>query len=287
MTNHIINSAEAAVIIPETNNTTVTNSEVPSVNTTVTVNGTDTTTAVRDTGTTVLLVAIPTAVGGLFLILGVIIAVIISCRILRRRKQKVKNNSLRSEHGNIQTEQTILNIALCPEHVNIHTQHVLKQMVMNNRPPYPENEFNNQQNILKHKARNVTPYPGNANIETQQNILKLKQQGLSNTVPCPEQDGNIVIQQNTSYGLSDDETAINPPVCAEVDVQPVYAVADSDSHACTSEGGEYYVNDSLPSCPNVKKGSSQKDCEIEVDKNGAYNAKITHSQSPIYDGIYY
>ena len=40
MTNHIINSAEAAVIIPDTNNTTVTNSEVPSVNMTVTVNGT-------------------------------------------------------------------------------------------------------------------------------------------------------------------------------------------------------------------------------------------------------
>ena len=261
------------------------------VNGTLGVNGTDTTPAVRDTGTTVLLVAIPTAVGGLCLILGVITAVIISYRILRKRKQKVKNDALRSEHGSIQTERTILNTALCPEHVNIHTQqHVLKQKVMNSRPPYPENEFNNQQNILKHKPRNVTP-PGNDNIQTQQDILKLKQQALSNTALCPEHGGNILIQQNICYELSDDETAIDPPVYDEVDVQPtsaVYAIADADNYACTSEGGGYYANDSLPSCQNVKKGSSQDDCEIEVDINGAYNAKITRSQSPIYDGgIYY
>ena len=255
---------------------------------------TDTTPTVRETGTTVLLVAIPTAVGGLFLILGVIIAVItciISCRILRKRKHKTAQCP---ENGNIKNEQTILNTVMCPEHVNIHTQqHVLKQREMKNRAPYPENEFYNQQNILKYKPRNVTPFPENDNIQTQQNLLKLKVQALSSTAPCREHD-NIVIQQNTCYELSDDETAIDPPVYDEVDVQPTspaYAVADADSHAGTSEGeeeDEYYVNDTLPSYSNVKKGSSQEDCKIEVEENGAYNATITHSQSPIYDdGIYY
>ena len=61
-------SAEAAVTLPDTNNTTVSDSLVPSVNTTVAVNGGDTTAPVRNTETTVLLVAIPTAVGGFFLI---------------------------------------------------------------------------------------------------------------------------------------------------------------------------------------------------------------------------
>ena len=86
----------------------------------------------------------------------------------------------------------------------------------------------------------------------------------------------------------------DPPVYDEVDVQPTlpaYAVANADSHAGTSEGeeeDEYYLNDSLPSYPNVKKGSSQEDCEIVVEENGAYNATITHSHSPICDdGIYY
>ena len=273
-------SAEAAVILPDTNNTTVSYSEVPSVNTTVTVNGTDTTTAVR--GTTVLLVAIPTAVGGLFLVVGVSIAVItciVSLRLLRKSKQKTAQCP---EHGNLQTE---LNTAPCHEHVNIHTQsNILKPKVMNNKAPHPENKVYNQQNILKH----------NDNIETQQNILKLKQQASSNTVSCPARDGNIPIQQNICYELSDDETVIDPPVYDEVDVQPtsaVYAVADADSHAGTSEGeeeDEYYVNDSLPSYPNVKKGSSQEDCRIVVEENSAYNATITHSLSPIYDdGIYY
>ena len=295
----------------------------------------DTTPTVRETGTTVLLVAIPTAVGGLFLILGVIIAVItciISCRILRKRKHKTAQYP---ENGNIKTEQIIFNTVMCPEHVNIHTQHVLKQREMKNRAPYPENEFYNQQNILKYKPRNVTPFPENDNIQTQQNLLKLKVQALSSTAPCHEHD-NIVIQQNTCYELSDDETTIDPPVYDEVDVQPTspaYAVADADSHAGTSEGEEedeyyvndslpsysnvkkgssqedckikveenagyagtskeeddYYVNDSLPSCPNVKKkGSPREHCEIVVEENGAYNAAITHSQSPIYDdGIYY
>ena len=239
----------------------------------MTVNGTDSTTAVRETGTTVLLVAIPTAVGGLFLILGVIIAVII-CIVSWRRKQKVKNN------------------ALCPEHVNIHAQqHALKQKVMNNKAPYPENEFNHQQNILKHKAGNVTQFPGNDNIQSQQNILKLKQQALSSTASCPEHDGNIPTPQNTCYELSDVETVIDPPVYDEVEAQPtspVYAVPDADNHAGTSEGEKCYVNDSLPSCPNVKQSSSQEDCEIAVKENCAYAAKITRSQSPIYDnGIYY
>ena len=255
---------------------------------------TDTTPTVREPGTTVLLVTIPTVVGGLFLILGVTIAVItciISCRILRKRKHKTAQSP---ENGNIKTEPTILNTMMCPEHVNIHTQqHILKQREMKKRAPYPENEFNNQQNKLKHKPRNVISYPGNDNIETQQNLLKLKVQALNNTALCPEHD-NIPIEQNTCYELSDDETAIGPPVYDEVDIQPtsaVYAIADADSHVGTSEGekeDEYYVNDSLPSCPNIKKGSSQEDCRIVVEENGAYNATVTHSQSPIYDdGIYY
>ena len=275
-------SAEAAVILPDTNNTTVSYSEIPSLNTTVTVNGTDTTTAVRDTGTTVLLVAIPTAVGGLFLVVGVSIAgitCIVSLRLLRKSKEKTAQCP---EHGNLQTE---LNTAPCHEHVNIHTRsNILKLKVMNNKAPYPENKASNQQNILKH----------NDNIETQQNILKLKHQASSNTVHFPEHDGNIPIEQNTCYELSDDETAIDPPVYDEVDVQPtsaVYAVADADSHAGTSEGEEeeeYYVNDSLPSCPNLKKNFPREHCEIVVEENGAYNATITHSLSPIYDdGIYY
>ena len=251
----------------------------------------DTTPTVREPETTVLLVTIPTAVGGLFLILGVTIAVItciISCRILRKRKHK---KAQCPENGNIKTEQTILNTTMCPEHVNIHTQqHILKEREMKKRAPYPENEFNIQPNKLKHKPRKVIPYPGNDNIETQQNLLKLKVQALNNTAPCPERD-NIVIQQNT---LSDDESAVDPPVYDEVDIQPTsaaYAIADADSHAGTSEGeeeDEYYVNDSLPSYPNVKQSSSQEDCEIQVEENGAYNATITHSQSPIYDDeIYY
>ena len=281
-------SAEAAITLPDTNNTTVSYSLVPSVNTTVAVNGSDTTAPVRDTGTTVLLVAIPTAVGGFFLILGVTIAVItciVSLRILRKRKQKTVQYP---EHGNIQTEQNILNTAPCYEHVNIHTQqHILKQKVMNNKALHPENEVYNQQNILKH-----TPHPQNDNIQTQLNILK--QQALSSTVPYPEHDGNIPTQQNTCYELSDDETAIDPPVYDEVDVQPtspVYAVADADSHAGTSAGeeeDEYYVNDSLPSHLKFKKSYYKGDCEIVVEENGAYNATITHSQSPVYDdGIYY
>ena len=281
-------SAEAAITLPDTNNTTVSYSLVPSVNTTVAVNGSDTTAPVRDTGTTVLLVAIPTAVGGFFLILGVTIAVItciVSLRILRKRKQKTVQYP---EHGNIQTEQNILNTAPCYEHVNIHTQqHILKQKVMNNKALHPENEVYNQQNILKH-----TPHPQNDNIQTQLNILK--QQTLSSTVPYPECDGNIPTQQNTCYELSDDETAIDPPLYDEVDVQPTspaYAVADADSRAVTSAGeeeDEYYVNDSLPSHPKFKKSYSKGDCEIVVEENGAYNATITHSQSPVYDdGIYY
>ena len=269
-------SAETAVILPDTNNTTASYSEVPSVNTTVTVNGTDTTTAVR--GTTVLLVAIPTAVGGLFLVLGVGIAVltcIVSLRLLRKSKEKTAHCP---EHGNLQSE---LNTSPCHEHVNIHNQsNILKPKVMNNKAQHPYN----QQNMLKH----------NDNIQTQQNILKLKQQGLNNTPLCPEHDGNIPIEQNICYELSDDETVIDPPVYDEVDVQPTsaaYAIADADSHAGTSEGEEeddYYVNDSLPSYPNVKQSSSQEDCEIEVEENNAYNATITHSQSPVYDdGIYY
>ena len=248
------------------------------------VNGTNTTPIVR--GTTVLLVAIPAAVGGFFLILGVTIAVItciVAWRILRKRKQKAAQCP---EHGNIQTEQNILNTAPCHEHVNIHPQ---QQKVMNNKAPYPEND---QQNILKHKARNITPCLEHDNIQTQLNILKLKQQALSSTVP--EHDGNIPTQQNTCYELSDEETAIDPPLYDEVDVQPtssVYAVADADSHAGTSEGeeeDEYYVNDSLPSHPKFKKSSSLGDCEIAVEENNAYNASITHSQTPIYDeGIYY
>ena len=151
---------------------------------------------------------------------------------------------------------------------------------MNNKAQHPYN----QQNILKHDD----------NIQTQQNILKLKQQGLNNTPLCPEHDGNIPIEQNTCYELSDDESAVDPPVYDEVDVQPtstMYAIADADSHAGTSEGEEeydYYINDSLPSCPNLKKNSPHKDCEIAVEENGAYNATITHSHSQIYDdGIYY
>ena len=80
-------SAEAAVTLSDTNNTTVSYSEVPSVNTSETVSGTDTTTAVRET--TVLLVAIPTAVGGLFLALGVTIAVI-TCIVSLRFKAALK-----------------------------------------------------------------------------------------------------------------------------------------------------------------------------------------------------
>ena len=136
----------------------------------------------------------------------------------------------------------------------------------------------------------VTPFPRNDNIQSQQNILRLKQQALSSTVPCPEHDGNIPTQQNTCYELSDDETVIDSPVYDEVEIQPtspVYAVVNADNHAGTSEGEKCYVNDSLPSCPNVKQSSSQEDCEIAVKENRAYAAKITHSQSPIYDdGIY-
>ena len=65
---------------------------------------------------------------------------------------------------------------------------------------------------------------------------------------------------------------------------------ENAGYAGTSkEEDDYYVNDSLPSCPNVKKkGSPREHCEIVVEENGAYNAAITHSQSPIYDdGIYY
>ena len=259
------------------------------------VNGGDTTAPVRNTETTVLLVAIPTAVGGFFLILGVTIAVItciVSLRILRKRKQKAAQYP---EHGNIQTEQNILNTAPCYEQVNIHTQqHILKQKVMNNKATHPENEVYNQRNILKHKAGNTAPCPEHDNIQTQLNILRLKQQALSSTVPCPGHDGNIPTQQNTCYELSGDETAIDPPLYDEVDVQPTsptYAVADADSHAGTSAGeeeDEYYVNDSLPSHPNIKKSSSLGDHEIVVEENNAYNATITHSQTPVYDdGIYY
>ena len=264
----------------------------------MTVNGTDSTTAVRETGTTVLLVAIPTAVGGFFLILGVIIAVImciVSRRILRKRKQKAKNN------------------AQCPEHGNIHTQQIiLKQKVMNNKQPYTEHKVYTQQNLVKQKPRNTTPCSEHEAIHTQQNVLKpkgrivapcpvhdnipiqlkLKQQAISSTVP--EHDGNIPTQQNACYELSDDETVIDPPLYDEVDVQPTssaYAVADADSHAGTSAGeeeDEYYVNDSLPSHPKFKKSSSLEDCEVAVEENNAYNATITHSQTPIYDeGIYY
>ena len=288
-------STEAAITLPDTNNTTVSYSLVPSVNTTVAVNGSDTTAPVRDTETTVLLVAIPTAVGGFFLILGVTIAVItciVSLRILRKRKQKAAQYP---EHGNIRTEQNILNTAPCHEHVNIHTQqHILKQKVMNNQAPHPENEVYSQQNILKHKAVNRPPCLEHDNIQTQLQILRLKQQALSSTVPYPEHDGNIPTQQNTCYELSDDETAIAPPLYDEVDVQPTspaYAVADADNHSGTSKGeeeDEYYVNDSLPSHPKFKKSYSKGDCEIVVEENGAYNATITHSQSPVYDdGIYY
>ena len=286
-------SAEAAVTLPDTNNTTVSDSLVPSVNTTVAVNGGDTTAPVRNTETTVLLVAIPTAVGGFFLILGVTIAVItciISLRILRKRKQKATQCP---EHGNIQTEHNISNTEQCHEQVNIHTQqHILKQKVMNNQAPHPENEVYNQQTKLKHKARNITPRPQNDNIQTQLNLLK--QQALSSIVLCPEQDGNIPTQQNTCYELGDDETTTDPPLYDEVDVQPTspaYAVADADSCAVTSEGekeDEYYVNDSLPSYPKFKKSSSQGDRKIVVEENDAYNATITHSHSPVYDdGIYY
>ena len=287
-------STVAPVTLPDISNinTTVSTSEVPSVPTTVVVNGTDTTPTVRET--TVLLVAIPAAVGGLFLILGVAIAVItciVSLRILRKRKEKAAQCP---EHGNIQTEQNILNTVPC-QHVNIHTQqHILKQRVMNNQAPHPENEVNNQQTKLKHKARNITPGPQNDNIQTQLNILRLKQQALSSTVPYPEHDGNIPTQQNTCYELSDDETAIDPPLYDEVDVQPTspaYAVADADNHAGTLAGeeeDEYYVNDSIPSHPNIKKSSSLGDHEIVVEENNAYNATITHSQTPVYDeGIYY
>ena len=219
-----------------------------------------------------------------------VITCIVSLRILRKRKQKAAQCP---EHGDIHTEQNILNAAPCHEHVNIHTQqHILKQKVMNNKATYPENEVNNQQNILKHKARNITPCLEHDNIQTQLNILKLKQQAISSTVP--EHDGNIPTQQNTCYELSDEETAVDPPLYDEVDVQPtssVYAVADADSHAGTSAGEEeeeYYVNDSLPSHPKFKKSSSLGDCEVVVEENGAYNATITHSQTPIYDeGIYY
>ena len=124
----------------------------------------------------------------------------------------------------------------------------------------------------------------NENIQTQQNILRLKQWALSSTAALfSEHDSNIPIEQNISYELSDDETAVDPPVYDEVDVQPtsaVYAVADADSHAGTSEGeeeDEYYVNDSLHSCPNLKKNFPHEDCEIEVEENGAYNATINNS----------
>ena len=225
----------------------------------------------------------------------------------------MKNDALCSEHGNIQTEQ--LNTALYSEHDNTHSQEIiLKQKVMNNKPPYTEHEvyaqqkagkqkaqnttpctehkaIYTQQNILKQKGRNVAPRPQHENIPSQ---LKLRQKVMSSTMLCQDHDSNIPIQQNICYELSDDETAIDPPVYDEVDVQPtsaVYTVADADSHAGTSEGeeeDEYYVNDSLPSYSNVKKGSSQEDCKIAVEENGAYNATITHSLSPIYDdGIYY
>ena len=214
----------------------------------------------------------------------------------------MKNSGLRCEHCSIQTEQ--LNTALCPEHVNIHSQQIiLKQKVMNNKPQCTEHEVYAQQNVVKQKAQNTTPFTEHEAIHTQQNIrkhknissqLKLKQKMISSTALCQDHDSNIPIEQNTCYELSDDETAIDPPVYDEVDVQPtsaVYAIADADSHVGTSEGekeDEYYVNDSLPSCPNIKKGSSQEDCRIVVEENGAYNATVTHSQSPIYDdGIYY
>ena len=191
----------------------------------MTVNGTDSTPAVR--GTTVLLVAIPTAVGCLFHVLGVGIAVItciVSLRLLRKSKEKTAHCP---EHGNLQSE---LNTLPCHEvqHVNIHNQsNILKPKVMNNKAQHPYN----QQNMLKH----------NDNIQTQQNILKLKQQGLNNTALCPEHDGNIPIEQNISYELSDDESAIGPPVYDKVDVQPTsaaYAIADADSHVGTSEEEE-------------------------------------------------
>ena len=295
MTSQISHSAEAAVTLPDTNNTTVSSTELPSVNTTVAVNRTDTTAPVGNTETTVFLVTIPTAVGGFFLILGVAIAVItciVSWRILRKRKQKIAQCP---GHGIIQTEQNILNAAPCHEHVNIHTQqHILKQKVMNNKATHPENEVYYQRNILKHKAVNRAPRPEHDNIQTQLKILRLKQEALSSTVSCPEHDGNIPTQQNTCYELSDDETTIDPPLYDEVDVQPtssVYAVTDADSHAGTSEGeeeDEYYVNDSLPSHPRFKKSSSKGDCEIVVEENGAHNAMVTRSQSPVYDdGIYY
>ena len=214
----------------------------------------------------------------------------------------MKNSGLRCEHGSIQTEQ--LNTALCPEHVNIHSQqNILKQKVMNNKPQCTEHKVYAQQNVVKQKAQNTTPFTEHEAIHTQQNIrkhknissqLKLKQKMISSTALCQDHDSNIPIQQNICYELSDDESAVDPPVYDEVDVQPtsaVYAVADADNHADTSEGEEeddYYVNDSLPSYPNVKQSSSQEDCEIEVEENNAYNATITHSQSPVYDdGIYY
>ena len=214
----------------------------------------------------------------------------------------MKNSGLRCEHGSIQTEQ--LNTALCPEHVNIHSQqNNLKQKVMNNKPQCTEHEVYAQQNVVKQKAQNTTPFTEHEAIHTQQNIrkhknissqLKLKQKMISSTALCQDHDSNIPIQQNICYELSDDETAVDPPMYDEVDIQPtltVYAVADADSHAGTlegEEGEEYYVNDSLHSYLYVKKkGSQHVDCEIEMDKNGAYNATITHPQSPIYDGIYY
>ena len=209
----------------------------------------------------------------------------------------MKKSALCCEHGSIQTEQ--LNTTLCSEHVNIHSQQII--LKQNNKPPCTEHEVYAQQNVVKQKAQHTTPCTEHKAIHTQQNIrkhknissqLKLKQKMISSTALCQDHDSNIPIQQNICYELSDDETVIDPPVYDEVDVQPtsaVYAVADADSHAGTSKGeeeDEYYVNDSVPSYPNVKKKGSPH--EIEVDKNSAYNATITRSQSPIYDdGIYY
>ena len=222
----------------------------------------------------------------------------------------MKNNAPCCEHGNIQTEP--LNTALYSEHDNIHSQQII--LKQNNKPPYTEHEVYAQQNLGKQKAQNTTPCPEPKAIYTQQNIskqkgrnvapcpqhknipsqLKLKQKVMCSTMFCQHHDSSIPIQQNICYEVSDDETAIDPPVYDEVDVQPTssaYAVADADSHAVTSEGeeeDEYYVNDSLPSYQNVKQSSLQEDCEIEVEENGAYNATITHSQSPICDdGMYY
>ena len=268
-----------AVTPPDTNITTVNYSIVPTITTTRPTTENDTNIPDEEEeepsengASTLLIIAIPTSVGGIFALSGVAIAMttcIVSLTIVRKRKK----NAMDEEKG----------MHVCPEHSTIPTERSKGYELTNGHhavDPFPYD-------YVKVKVQPTSPLYAVADPEgcsgTRQATEGEEEEYYVNEFSNVKKSNSsssgheIIVEENRAYD-------------AKIHVHPHVVDSKGCSNACTATQGEeeeYYVNENTSFHPNVQKSNSlSSDYEISVEENRAYDANIRF-QPQVDDEIYY